>query len=362
VVAEHDNIRAALHGYRSAPAGAEDELRLAATMGQFWRSQHVSEGRRRLGEALQRASGAPSRARAAALDWLATIEVVYGDPSTGDALARESLTVARAVGDLARAASALRRLAMATRDDDPAARVAFLQEGLECARAAGADAEAAMLLAFLGAVAAEAGEMDRVRDLLEEGDALGRRSGDAFGWVQPLAQLGWLAVQDGRLEDAEAHFQHSLEIAEGIGYAGAVGMSLIALGQVALRRGDLTGARALHCRGLLVLRDEGGAYLASGLRYAAAVEAAAGEADRAQRLLGASEVWHAARGGAQRVWLAVTHGPLKRGLVPSPPEPTDSALIRARAEGRGMTIDQATDSVLRSSDMATRAQPTAAAT
>ena len=37
-------------------------------------------------------------------------------------------------------------------------------------------------------------------------------------------------------------------------------VALIALGQVALRRGDLAGARALHCRGLLVLRDAGGAH------------------------------------------------------------------------------------------------------
>ena len=35
--------------------------------------------------------------------------------------------------------------------------------------------------------------------------------------------------------------------------------------------------------------------------------------------------------------------------LPLPPEPTDPALIRARAEGRAMTVDQATDAVLRSS-------------
>ena len=47
-----------------------------------------------------------------------------------------------------------------------------------------------------------------------------------FGWVQPLYQLGWLAVVDGRLVDAEAHFQHALQLAEGIGYAAAIGFAL----------------------------------------------------------------------------------------------------------------------------------------
>jgi tetratricopeptide (TPR) repeat protein len=175
----------------------------------------------------------------------------------------------------------------------------------------------------------------------EEGAALGRRSGDAFGWVQPLYQLGWLAVAEGRLADAEAHFQHTLNLAEGIGYGAAAGFALLALGHVALRRGRLDRSRAHHRDGLIALRESGGAYLASALVYLAALEAAAGLPDRAQRLLGASEAWHATRGGAQRVWLPVTHGPLKRGLVAVPPSPTDPALVQARNEGRAMPLNKA---------------------
>jgi len=340
-VAEQDNVRAALDFCRADPAGSEDELRLAAALGQFWRLQHPSEGRRRLAEALARARHTPSSARAAALIWQASIELLYGDPQTGQALAEESLSDARAVGDDQRAAHAFRQLALATPDNDPAARVALLEQGLAFARAAGADSEAGMLLAFLATAAAEAGELQRAGVLLEEGAALGRRSGDAFGWVQPLYQLGWLAVVEGRLVDAEAHFQHALQLAEGIGYAAALGFALIGLGQVALRRGRLDESRAHHREGLIALRESGGAYLASALVYLAALEEAAGSHDRAQRLLGASEAWHAARGGAQRTWLPVTHSPLKRGLVPVPPVPTDATLARARDEGRAMPLDQA---------------------
>src|SRR5205823_1380576 len=105
----------------------------------------------------------PSSARAAALIWRASIEILLGDPSTGRALAWASLSDARAVGDTGRAAHALRQLAMATSDADSAGRVALLEEGLALARAAGVDAEAAMLLAFLASAAAEAGDVKRVR-------------------------------------------------------------------------------------------------------------------------------------------------------------------------------------------------------
>ena len=328
LVAEHDNVRAALETCRADPASAEVELCLAAALGQFWRLQLPSEGRRRLAEALARAGRSPSSARATALIWQASIETLYGDPHAGRALSLESLTDARAVGDNRRAAHALRQLAMATPDNDPAARIAFLEEGLGFARAGGADAdaEAAMLLAFLAAAAAEADEPERAKVLLEEGNALGRRSRDAFGWVQPLYQLGWLAFAEHRFADAEAHFQHLVTLAEGIGYEAAAGFGHIGLGHVALRRGRIDLARTHHRDGLLALRGSGGAYLASALVYLASLEAAAGLPDRAQRLLGASEAWHAARGGAQRVWLPVTHGPLKRGLVPIPPLPTDPML------------------------------------
>ena len=247
------------------------------------------------------------------------------------------------MGDSRRAAHALRQLAMATPDNDPAARIAFLEEGLAFARAGGADAdaEAAMLLAFLAAAAAEADEPERAKLLLEEGNALGRRSRDAFGWVQPLYQLGWLAIAEHRFADAEAHFQHVVTLSEGIGYEAAAGFGHLGLGHVALRRGRIDLARTHHRDGLLALRGSGGAYLASALVYLASLEAAAGLPDRAQRLLGASEAWHAARGGAQRVWLPVTHGPLKRGLVPIPPLPTDPMLVHAREEGRSMPLDDA---------------------
>jgi hypothetical protein len=85
LMAEHDNLRAALDAYRADVDGADAELRLAAALGQFWRMQHPGQGRYRLAEALARANTEPSSARAAALSWRATIEALFGDPVTARA-------------------------------------------------------------------------------------------------------------------------------------------------------------------------------------------------------------------------------------------------------------------------------------
>jgi hypothetical protein len=97
---------------------------------------------------------------------------------------------------------------------------------------------------------------------------------------------------------------------------------------VNLPRGDTQQARVLHCR-LLSNHWEtspDSASAANTLAYLAAVEAADGLHERAQRLLGASEAWHAARGPAGRRWWPNLRGPLLRGLVPVPPAPVDPLL------------------------------------
>jgi tetratricopeptide (TPR) repeat protein len=351
LVDEHDNIRAALETCRAETNGAEAELRLAAAMGQFWRMQHPGEGRRRLAEALARADrkrALHARRHSSGKGISKSCSGTY--PRVG--LCYRTHCVTHGPWATARAAHALRQLAMATSDADAARRIALLDEALALARSVGADGEAAGLLANLAAAAAEAGDPDRVRVLLEEGDLLGRRSADAWFWVQPLAQLGWLAIEEGRLADADIHFRMALDLAEGIGYVAPAAFSLVGLGQLTLRRSDLEQASALHCEALHMQRDAGGAYLASGLVYLASVEAAAGRHDIAQRLMGASEAWHAARGGAFEVWLPWTHGPLRRGLVSPPPTPTDPELAHARAEGRLMLLDEAVTWALHRKDAA----------
>jgi hypothetical protein len=81
--------------------------------------------------------------------------------------------------------------------------------------------------------------------------------------------------------------------------------------------------------------------LANGLLCMASVDNLAGLDERAQRLLGANEAWHAARDRASRTWASSNRGPLMWGPMPIPATPTEVRLIRARAEGRAMSLEEA---------------------
>jgi predicted ATPase/transcriptional regulator with XRE-family HTH domain len=343
VTAEQDNIRAALDSYELDPTAAAFHLRLAAAMGRFWFPFHPDEGPRRLAAALERASATPCVAHAAALSLLAQFELLRADPSIGRDMARAALSEARALGDAGVQSEALIALALATDDEETTARAAMLEEGLAAARAADDTGLVARHLGLLAAAAAETGDFARARMLLDEaGSVMGRGARQGDWMVSCIAQLGWLAVAEHRLDDAESHFKTLLDLGARLGnphYSPAV----LGLGVVYLRRGDTQRARVLYRR-LLSNHWEtspDSALAANTLAYLAAVEAADGLHERAHRLLGASEAWHAARGTAGRRWWPNLRGPLLRGLVPVPPAPLDPLLIRAREDGRLMSLDGA---------------------
>jgi non-specific serine/threonine protein kinase len=341
LTAEHDNVRAALELCALDPDGFDAELRLAGAMGQYWWPRKPDEGRRWLVEALDRAPATPSAARASALTWQAMFELYYGDPVLARNLAHEGLADARVVGDARRVVDALWVLVLGTGDDDMADRIELLDEAVTVARAAGSGL-VVFPLGFLAAAVAEAGDLERARLLLVECDGLARAAGDVWSQMTLSAQLGWLALAEGRLDEAESHFQSLIDL--GADWGGMHGVpGLLGLGQVSLRRGDVEQARAVYRQLLVDLqqRSPGSIVLADALTYMASANWAAGLDAPAQRLLGANEAWHAAHGGQGRTWSPNARSPLKRGLVPIPPMPSDPSLLRARAEGTAMTLDEA---------------------
>jgi len=143
----------------------------------------------------------------------------------------------------------------------------------------------------------------------------------------PTIQLGWLAVAEGRLDEAELRFRLAVDLGTGSGgFYSALGA--FGLGQVSLQRGETEHAPKLYRRALLDLRETspGTVYLVEGLACAASVDACAGLHERAQRLLGACEAWHVARGRAGRTWLLASR--VTRSLVRLPPIPSDPVLAR----------------------------------
>ena len=342
LTSEQDNVRAALDACGDDPTTAEAELRLAAAMARLWCPRKPVEGRRRLAQALARAPHRPSGARSAALTWQATFELYFGDPAIGRGMARAAASDARAIGDARRAADALWAVVYATEDDDAATRITLLEEGLALLEAAGVRGQYAWVLGFLAAAAAESGDLQRARTVLDEADALARAAGDVWSRLTTLTQLGWLALGEGRLDDAEAHFRTLVDLGPRWGGLHSM-LGLLGLSQLSLRRGDVEQAWVL-CRQLLIDHQQAAVWsapLADVLAYAASVLAAAGLHARAQRLLGAREAWYAAHGGPGGIWLPHTRAGLKRGLVPIPPPPTDAALAQSRAAGRTMRLEEA---------------------
>jgi tetratricopeptide (TPR) repeat protein len=338
---DHDNLRAALDVCAVDPIASETELRLVAAMARFWFWHQSLEARRRLAVTLERAAATPSSARAAALTWQAVLELNHGNAGFGRDLALRAVAETRTAGDTRTAARALRALAWSMDEDDTAERVALLENALAVARADGGAGHVSTHLAWLAFAVADTGDRERARSLAEEADELARESGDRTRRVMPSILLGWLAVADNRLDDATRYFQTAVGLGPELGgFYGILGV--FGLGQLSLRRNNLEQARQQYRQALIDMWEMApGVHLVEGLVYAASVEAYAGLHDRAQRLMGAREAWHDARGGAGRTWRSNMWSVLTRSLVPLPPMPSDPALVRARLEGRAMTLDEA---------------------
>jgi len=88
---------------------------------------------------------------------------------------------------------------------------------------------------------ADAGDLGYSRALAEESVAFAEAAGDTWGQVLPTIHLGWLALAEDRLDDAESQFLTAAEVGEGYGMYGAI--ALLGLGRVSLRRGKVGRAR-----------------------------------------------------------------------------------------------------------------------
>jgi hypothetical protein len=132
----------------------------------------------------------------------------------------------------------------------------------------------------------------------------GRLSRQILRTDERCRSVGWVAIADGHLAEADAHFRKVLDAAVHARRAHLRPVTYLGLGQVCLLKGDFDEAQELHRRALIqVLETEpGGMTMADTLLDAACVDTVAGRHARAQRLLGANETWYDAHGGVGRVW------------------------------------------------------------
>jgi non-specific serine/threonine protein kinase len=269
---ELPNLRAAMEWLRDAgdPAGG---MRLAAALWTFWVvHDHVPEGRRWL-ETFLAAEPAGSAGRLKALVALGDMCERLGEYASATTRTEAAIALARARGDRAGEAAALRVLGNV------------------------AISRGSVALHSLGDVALAEADFTLAETSLEQSLALARELGDEWGAAKALHwqnNIPWfrgnIAVGITRSEEAAATFHR-------LGDQWQLCMVLASIGILTREAGDLPRARAAFAESLGLARQLGYRWFAGlGLVGLAAVAAAGGEGERAARLLGAATALREAAG------------------------------------------------------------------
>jgi non-specific serine/threonine protein kinase len=295
---EHDNFRAALDWYGEAdPIMA---VRLANRLTGFWSIRgHFSEGRRRLGDLLERVP-ADHPERLDALAGAAWLAVDQGDRETAIGMLEESIERARAAGDTGREAAGLtgRGRAKLIIGDPGDGR---------------ADIERALVLQ------AEVGEWAGLAAALWLGGAAAHFEND-------LA----LSVQ---------RFERCAELSAALGLPAIGARATQLLGLARLGLGDLRGARAALAEGVPVVVDLGDRFaIPIGLSALAGLAAETDRPRAALRLAGAAAAYEETnqthRPQLIRSQTAAWLAPIRAKM--------GAAARRLFDDGRGLTPDEAT--------------------
>ncbi|WP_084963188.1 BTAD domain-containing putative transcriptional regulator [Thermoactinospora rubra] len=161
------------------------------------------------------------------------------------------------------------------------------REGLRMAEELGLWTEVSDALSELGRIALLTGDHAQADELHRRAGKLAAEQGYTIGQEYAALGLALSARRQGRLDEAEAHLREWLDWDRRLGSAIALALILAELGFVAEQRGDLEAARTLHEEGLEAARKTGDPRaLALAFEGLAGVEAAAGAAEEAARLLG----------------------------------------------------------------------------
>jgi len=237
---EHGNMRAAL-GWLQESEQVELELRLAAALGRFWYVRgHLSEGRRRLEDALAHA-GAVARPelRAKALRVTSAVAVIQGEYASARVLAEQGLELYRVLGDrpgTVRSLSNLGAILLAEGRAEDA--VSALDESVALSRDLPDRRIAALALNNRGDVALTQGDYDAATAFFDESLALLRAVGDTANIARSLFNLGAAALERGKTPEARELLRESVSISGTVGDKEDVAWCLVGLAAVATQSGD----------------------------------------------------------------------------------------------------------------------------
>ena len=247
---EHDNMRMALR-WLAEKSDAEGELRLASSLAWFWEFRaHLSEGQRRLEEALARGENASPPLRAVCLDFAGRLARGQGEYKRARSLTESSIQIFREIGDTGGLAGALKSL---------------------------------------GIIAAERGDLKSARSLYEESLELKKQVGDPRGIAEAQNNLGVVSRADGDLDAAIAYYDQALKYFGDAGDKQAMARILMNLGEAKMEQGEYPAAKAF-IRGSLVLCQEVDSHwdIADLLELMASTVGATSIPEDAARLFGAA--------------------------------------------------------------------------
>ncbi len=248
---EHDNFRAALDWYGATdPAMA---LRLANRLTGFWSVRgHFSEGRRRLGELLDR--------------------VPSDDPERVDALNGAAW--------------------LATDQGDRASALGLLDESIRCARGAQDPVRVAACLYSRGRARLVIGDPAGGQADIERALELQAEAGDDAGLAVALWLAGAAATFEDDLATAIERFERCAELSAVLGLPVLEARALQLLGVSRLERGDLQGAREALTKGVPAIADIGDRFaIPIGLTALAGLAAKGGRPRAALMLAGAAAAY-----------------------------------------------------------------------
>jgi predicted ATPase len=344
---DHDNLRAALEWSRASPDRVNAGLRLAGALWWFWEVRgYWDEGRRWLDDLLPRADPSPSVVRVKAMNAAAGLAMKQGDFAQVEALANESLTLSRRLGDKKGAASCLVMLGVrACRLEDYGQAEALGGEGLTLSREAGDNFATAWAQAVLGLVARAKGDLERSEGLLTESLTRLRALGHQWASAIVLINLGLLARDRGNLDRAVEHLEEALGILRQLGDKSYISYTLLNLGTIASARHDYERAGAIY-RECLGLRKELQERRGIVTCLAALGCTASGLRDyrKAAVLFGAFEAQREATGASIP---AIFRNEYERQVKAATAALGEAAFAEAWAIGRAMTMDQAVDNALK---------------
>jgi predicted ATPase/class 3 adenylate cyclase len=211
---ELDNLRTAL-AWSLGKGDATVALRISTALTRFWEVRgHWTEALRWLGQALERASGAPDHLRAPALVSASFMAFYRGSLDVARDLAEQGLETAREAGDEVSEARGMRFLAVTEkRSGNEQTALNLANRAVALSRKTGVGADLAFALQVLGRLTSDPGD---ARIIFSEGLSVARAAKDGVSQIYLLYALGQLAIRQQEEAEARERFNEALGIAHAL--------------------------------------------------------------------------------------------------------------------------------------------------